>query len=84
MFGGVSLHTGSVVRKKGGVVEFDVGAAQCSGDGAFRCWLRPSLRSVLGFVGGAEWLTVNLVQRATGPHLYLLRSEIGAYPLWMS
>jgi hypothetical protein len=51
--------------------------AQCSGGGASRCWLCPSLRSVLGFVGGAEWLTVSLVLRTAGPHLYLLHSATG-------
>jgi hypothetical protein len=53
-------------------------AAQCSGGSASRRWLHPSLRSVLGFVGGAEWLTVNLVLRTAGPHLYLLCSATGA------
>jgi hypothetical protein len=78
-FGGVGLRTGSVGRGRK-AVQWSSMATQCS---ASRRWLRPSLRSVLGFVGGAEWLMVNLILRTVGPHLYLLRSATGARQPWM-
>jgi hypothetical protein len=75
-FGGVGLRTGSFGRGRR-AVQWSSMTAQCSSGGAFHHWLRPSLRSVLGFVGGAEWLTMNLELRTAGPHLYLLRSVTG-------
>jgi hypothetical protein len=81
-FGGVGLRMGSVGRGRR-AVQWSSMAAQCSGGGASHRWLRPSLKSVLGFVGGAEWLMVNLVLRTAGPHLYLLRSATGVCQLWM-
>jgi hypothetical protein len=82
MFGGVGLRMGSVSRRRR-AVQWSSMAAQCSGGSASCRWLRPSLRSVLGFVSGAEWLTVNLVLRTAGPHLYLLRSATEACQPWM-
>jgi hypothetical protein len=80
-FGGVGLRMGRVGQGRR-AVQWSSMLAQCSGGGASRRWLLPSLRSVLGFVGGTEWLSVNLVQRAASPHLYLLRSAMGARQPW--
>ena len=61
---GEALRTGSDGRRRVGEVR------RCSGGAvrptvmtvaSFRRWLRTLARSDLGFVGGAEWLTVNLV-----------------------
>jgi hypothetical protein len=65
-FGGVGLRTSSIGRGRR-AVQWSSMKAQCSSGGASHRWLRPSLRSVLGFVGGAEWLTMNLVLRTAAP-----------------
>jgi hypothetical protein len=75
-FGGVGLRMGSVDRGRR-AVQWSSMAAQCSGGGASHCWLRPSLKSVLGLVGGTKWLMVKLVLRTVGPRLFLLRSVTG-------
>ena len=49
-------RVGEVRRCSGGAVRPTVMTVAAS-----RRWLRTLLRSDLGFVGGAEWLTANLV-----------------------
>jgi hypothetical protein len=55
---------------------------QCSGGAPCR-WLRPSLRSGVRVCRWGLRLTVNLVLKAAGPHLYLLGSATRARQPWM-